>query len=60
MLGYAGACVCCSNVALCVNPELKYVKVKNPENGKVYIVAESRLSALPGAVASAGTSWDYN
>ena len=44
-----------SNVALCVNPEFKYVKMKNPENGKVYIVAESRLSAIPGAVATAGT-----
>jgi hypothetical protein len=40
-------------VALCVNPKLKYVKVKDPATQKVYIVSESRLSALPGAVATA-------
>jgi len=43
-----------SNVALCVNPKFKYVKVKDPATQNVYIVAESRLSALPGAVATAG------
>jgi len=39
-----------SNVALCVNPDLKYVYVKNPK-GDVFIVAESRLHVLPQAMA---------
>eukprot|EP00803_Ostreobium_quekettii_P004677 evm.model.scf_312.8 EVM.evm.TU.scf_312.8 scf_312:69741-82588(+) len=39
-----------SNLALCVNPQFDYVKVKNPETGDQYIVAESRLSEIPGAV----------
>ncbi|GBF99525.1 hypothetical protein Rsub_11959 [Raphidocelis subcapitata] len=39
-----------SNLALCVHPEFGYVKVRNPDTGAVYIVAESRLEALPGAV----------
>ncbi|KAG2485316.1 hypothetical protein HYH03_015989 [Edaphochlamys debaryana] len=39
-----------SNVALCVHPELVYVRARDPEKGKVYIVAEARLAALPGAV----------
>lgn len=42
-----------SNVALCVNPEFTYVKVKDPASGKVYIVGESRLSEIPGAVPKA-------
>ncbi|KAF3578212.1 hypothetical protein DY000_02033890 [Brassica cretica] len=36
-----------SNLALCVNAKFVYVKVRNKHNGKVYVVAESRLSALP-------------
>lgn len=39
-----------SNLALCVHPEFVYVKLQDPKNGKVYIVAESRISFLPGAV----------
>ncbi|KAK4566798.1 hypothetical protein RGQ29_002877 [Quercus rubra] len=36
-----------SNLALCVNANFVYVKVRNKYSGKVYVVAESRLSALP-------------
>ncbi|CAK9141642.1 unnamed protein product, partial [Ilex paraguariensis] len=36
-----------SNLALCVNANLVYVKVRNKFNGKIYVVAESRLSELP-------------
>ncbi|GMY32388.1 isoleucine--tRNA ligase, cytoplasmic, partial [Fagus crenata] len=36
-----------SNLALCVNADFVYVKVRNKYSGKVYLVAESRLSALP-------------
>ncbi|KAK7283432.1 hypothetical protein RIF29_12948 [Crotalaria pallida] len=36
-----------SNLALCVNANFTYVKVRNKYSGKVMIVAESRLSALP-------------
>ncbi|KAG5547967.1 hypothetical protein RHGRI_013605 [Rhododendron griersonianum] len=36
-----------SNLALCVNANFVYVKVRNKFNGKTYIVAESRLSELP-------------
>ncbi|KAM1009791.1 hypothetical protein FF1_045181 [Malus domestica] len=36
-----------SNLALCVNANFTYVKVRNNYSGKVYVVAESRLSALP-------------
>ncbi|XP_058844486.1 isoleucine--tRNA ligase, cytoplasmic-like [Acipenser ruthenus] len=35
-----------SNLALCVNPELMYVKIKDHATGKVYIMMEARLSAL--------------
>jgi isoleucyl-tRNA synthetase len=42
-----------SNLALCVNPEFTYLKVKDPATGKVYIVAESRLAEIPGAVVKA-------
>lgn len=41
-----------SNLALCVNPTFTYVYVKNPD-GVVYVVAEARLSALPGATKKA-------
>ncbi|XP_065865633.1 isoleucine--tRNA ligase, cytoplasmic [Euphorbia lathyris] len=36
-----------SNLALCVNGNFDYVKVRNKHTGKVYIVAECRLSVLP-------------
>ncbi|OIV94953.1 hypothetical protein TanjilG_22150 [Lupinus angustifolius] len=36
-----------SNLVLCVNANFTYVKVRNKHSGKVYIVAECRLSALP-------------
>nr|XP_057911034.1 isoleucine--tRNA ligase, cytoplasmic [Doryrhamphus excisus] len=35
-----------SNLALCVNPELTYVKVTDNTTGKTYIMMESRLGAL--------------
>ncbi|KAG6500965.1 hypothetical protein ZIOFF_040828 [Zingiber officinale] len=36
-----------SNLALCVNADLVYVKVREKTSGVTYIVAESRLSQLP-------------
>ncbi|TXG72868.1 hypothetical protein EZV62_001447 [Acer yangbiense] len=36
-----------SNLALCVNANLTYVKVRNRYTGKIFVVAESRLSSLP-------------
>eukprot|EP00850_Spirogloea_muscicola_P006897 SM000033S12418 [mRNA] locus=s33:848870:857947:- [translate_table: standard] len=36
-----------SNLALCVNAKLRYVKVKTRESGEVLVVAESRASQLP-------------
>jgi isoleucyl-tRNA synthetase len=39
-----------SNLALCVHPEFDYLKVQDPKTGKIYVVAESRLSSIPGAV----------
>lgn len=35
-----------SNLALCVNPELDYVKIRDKKNQNVYILAESRLIEL--------------
>ncbi|KAJ8259862.1 hypothetical protein GJAV_G00174320 [Gymnothorax javanicus] len=35
-----------SNLALCVNPEFLYVKVKDNATGKVHIMMEARLAAL--------------
>ncbi|XP_028681086.2 isoleucine--tRNA ligase, cytoplasmic [Erpetoichthys calabaricus] len=35
-----------SNLALCVNPDLIYVRVKDNTTGKVYILMEARLSIL--------------
>uniref|UniRef100_A0A8C2PM25 Isoleucine--tRNA ligase, cytoplasmic n=1 Tax=Capra hircus TaxID=9925 RepID=A0A8C2PM25_CAPHI len=35
-----------SNLALCVNPDLQYVKIKDAVRGKLYILMEARLSAL--------------
>ncbi|CAI9112807.1 OLC1v1013300C1 [Oldenlandia corymbosa var. corymbosa] len=45
-----------SNLALCVNKNFIYVKVRNKYNGKVYVVAESRLSELPVEKAKKGTA----
>ncbi|XWS57331.1 hypothetical protein CRYUN_Cryun09bG0164900 [Craigia yunnanensis] len=36
-----------SNLALCVNPNFVYVKVRSKYSGKTYVVAELRLSDLP-------------
>ncbi|KAH7654805.1 Isoleucine--tRNA ligase protein [Dioscorea alata] len=36
-----------SNLALCINANFIYAKVKEKSSGKIYIVAESRLSSLP-------------
>ncbi|XP_064012447.1 isoleucine--tRNA ligase, cytoplasmic isoform X1 [Pogoniulus pusillus] len=35
-----------SNLALCVNPELQYVKLRDSATGQIYILMESRLVAL--------------
>ncbi|KAK2534458.1 Iars [Columba livia] len=35
-----------SNLALCVNPELQYIKLRDNATGKIYILMESRLIAL--------------
>ncbi|XP_077985706.1 isoleucine--tRNA ligase, cytoplasmic-like isoform X2 [Glandiceps talaboti] len=35
-----------SNMALCVNPTMDYVKLRHKNDGKVYIMMEARLSAL--------------
>ncbi|PSN31656.1 Isoleucine--tRNA ligase [Blattella germanica] len=35
-----------SNLSLCVNPNLNYVKVKDTSSGNIYILMESRLEAL--------------
>ena len=43
-----------SNLAVCVNPEMEYVKARDPASGRVYIVAETLLDRLPGAVPKAG------
>ena len=39
-----------SNLALCVNPEFTYLRVRDPATGKVYVVAKERLGEIPGAV----------
>ncbi len=38
-----------SNVALCVNPKLEYVYIRDPK-GTVFVVAEARLESLPNAL----------
>ncbi|KAG2607498.1 hypothetical protein PVAP13_4NG249900 [Panicum virgatum] len=43
-----------SNLALCVNANLTYAKVKDRSNAAVYIVAESRLGQLPVKVKASG------
>jgi isoleucyl-tRNA synthetase len=35
-----------SNLGLCVNPALTYVRVRDAKTGNVYILAESRLVQL--------------
>ncbi|XP_025916979.1 isoleucine--tRNA ligase, cytoplasmic isoform X3 [Apteryx rowi] len=35
-----------SNLALCVNPELQYIKLRDNATGKIYILMEARLIAL--------------
>ena len=45
-----------SNLALCVHPDFDYVKVQDPKTQRVYIVAEERLSFLPGAVPKKASS----
>ncbi|CAI9294357.1 unnamed protein product [Lactuca saligna] len=42
------------NLALCVNSNFVYVKVKSISIGKIYVVAESRLSELPVEKAKKG------
>ncbi|GKA29282.1 isoleucine--tRNA ligase, cytoplasmic [Tanacetum coccineum] len=44
-----------SNLALCVNSNFVYVKVKSKSNGKIYVVAESLLSKLPTEMPKEGT-----
>ncbi|CAI0420219.1 unnamed protein product [Linum tenue] len=36
-----------SNLALCVNPNFDYVKVRSKYTGKVYVIAECLLSSIP-------------
>ncbi|KAM7488581.1 hypothetical protein LguiB_026065 [Lonicera macranthoides] len=43
-----------SNLALCVNANLVYLKVRNRFTGKIFVVAESRLSELPVEKAQKG------
>ena len=38
-----------SNLALCVHPKLIYVKLRDLESGRIFIVAENRRSSLPMA-----------
>ncbi|CAL9221978.1 unnamed protein product [Arabidopsis halleri] len=47
-----------SNLALCVNAKFVYLKVRNNNTGKVYVVAESRLSSLPIDKPKAETAGD--
>ncbi|XP_020662256.2 isoleucine--tRNA ligase, cytoplasmic [Pogona vitticeps] len=35
-----------SNLALCVNPDLQYVKVKEKNTGRIFILMEARLASL--------------
>lgn len=43
-----------SNVALCVHPTLKYVRVRETKTGKVFVLAEARLVQLFPSVAKPG------
>ena len=42
-----------SNLALCVNPTMLYVKIKDKKSGKNYVLAEARLVQLYPKLASA-------
>ncbi|KAI7845602.1 hypothetical protein COHA_000889 [Chlorella ohadii] len=42
-----------SNLALCVNAEFDYVKARDPATGRVFVVMESRLGEIPGAIPKA-------
>ncbi|RZA13313.1 MAG: isoleucine--tRNA ligase, partial [Proteobacteria bacterium] len=35
-----------SNLALCIGPEIEYVKVKSTENGEIYYLAKERVDAV--------------
>ena len=48
-----------SNLALCVNPTLDYVKVADKKSGKCYWLGESRLSQLYKKKAKAGEEAEY-
>lgn len=37
-------------MALCVHPELTYVKVQDPKTHRVYIAGEYGVKEIPGAV----------
>uniref|UniRef100_A0A0A9CV56 Uncharacterized protein n=1 Tax=Arundo donax TaxID=35708 RepID=A0A0A9CV56_ARUDO len=43
-----------SNLALCVNANLMYAKVKDKSTGAAYVVAESRLDQLPVKAKASG------
>ncbi|AQK81832.1 Isoleucine--tRNA ligase cytoplasmic [Zea mays] len=43
-----------SNLALCINANLMYAKVRDKSNGKVYVIAESRLGQLPVKAKASG------
>jgi len=43
-----------SNVALCVHPELKYVRVRDEKTGRVFVLAEARLVQLFPALGKKG------
>ncbi|XP_078433905.1 tRNA synthetase class I (I, L, M and V) family protein isoform X2 [Wolffia australiana] len=45
-----------SNLALCINANLTYVKARDKTSGSVYIVAESRLSQLPSKKPKGGAA----
>ncbi|CAM9582566.1 unnamed protein product [Chrysoparadoxa australica] len=44
-----------SNLALCVHPELEYLKVKDKASGRTYYIAEARLVQLYPAIG--GKKW---
>jgi len=46
-----------SNVALCVGPDIDYVKVRNSATGEVLILAESRLAVLVEKDESGQSLW---
>lgn len=43
-----------SSLAICVHPEMKYVFAKSPQNGKVYVVAESLVNTVMKAAGHDG------